>query len=120
MVEVSGWSLAVRSKGPLKRPRHIFRTLAAIIAVGLVGALVAIVAWGIVTDGQAVPVRFVNNTPIVVALPDCSTDIATIKAGQTVVLPVASDVAASARSTTRCAAWWSAASRCQRWSSPTW
>jgi hypothetical protein len=39
-----------------------------------------------------VPVRFVNDTAIVVALPDCSTEIATISAGQTAVLPVASDV----------------------------
>jgi hypothetical protein len=68
------------------------RKLAATVAVGIVGALVAIVAWAVIIYERAVPVRFVNDTPIVVTLPDCSTDIATIKAGQTAVLPVASDV----------------------------
>jgi hypothetical protein len=35
----------------------------------------------------------VNDTPVMVVLPDCSTGIATIRAGQTAVLPVVSDLA---------------------------
>jgi hypothetical protein len=45
----------------------------------------------LVNSLTATEVTFINDRPQAVTLPDCSTDIAMIPAGQTVRLPVASD-----------------------------
>lgn len=62
--------------------------IAASLVVGLVGFLMVMAFW---FDTTAVTVKFVNDTKLYVALPDCSTDIAEIAAGSTARLPVASD-----------------------------
>jgi len=63
------------------------------IALAGTGALLfgSLELVGFVEEQQAVQVTFVNDTTIPVSLPDCSTDIAPIGAGQTAKLPVASD-----------------------------
>lgn len=54
--------------------------IAASLVVGLVGFLMVMAFW---FDTTAVTVKFVNDTKLYVALPDCSTDIAEIAAGST-------------------------------------
>jgi hypothetical protein len=58
------------------------------VAAAVLLAVVILLFW---TGASAVNVTFVNNTANEVSLPDCSTDIATIPAGQTTHLPVAWD-----------------------------
>jgi hypothetical protein len=60
-----------------------------IVLIGL--AVVVVYTVVVVTDVGAVRVRFVNDTGVLVALPDCSTDVAQIDAHRSARLPVAWD-----------------------------
>lgn len=68
----------------LRRLGFGLAAVAALIAV----AVVCFVLW---EDSTATSVTFVNATRVPVALPDCSTGIAQIAAGQSARLPVAAD-----------------------------
>lgn len=63
-----------------------------VIGSGLIAlAIVVVFAVAFIVDVTAIEVRFVNDTGMVVVLPDCSTDLAQIDAHQSAMLPVASD-----------------------------
>lgn len=69
--------------------------VAALIAVltglaglaGVAGLVLAMTA----RPPAGVPMRLVNDTKALASLPDCGTDLASINAGQTAILPVGSD-----------------------------
>jgi hypothetical protein len=84
--------VVVSKRGPRFWLRWSWPTRIGVLGGGVVAvALLAVVILLFWTGASAVNVTFVNNTSNEVSLPDCSTDIATIPAGQTAHLPVAWD-----------------------------
>jgi hypothetical protein len=83
------------ASGPEDRPdRHRGRAkwiVLTSLGFAAAGSATVIGIVALTEDVRAVPVTFVNDTSVVVALPDCSTDIAQISIGESVHLPVAPD-----------------------------
>lgn len=63
-----------------------------IVTAAVVGSALLVFLGAIIfQDSTAASVRFVNDTGIAVALPDCSTDLVSLDAGQGANVPIASD-----------------------------